>query len=171
MADVELVIKIPEETYNFLKGGSFIVSGERNGKTILQQFCRAIYNGTPLPEHHGILKDTSKLDVLAWQGKSDEFAEGVIWAMEELDKLPTIIPATKEEKRCEACTNLNKYTGCLKHIECQREHLKYFEPKQTATKEEKKCDTCAHKDDDFDCHDFCVPYDFDHYIPTTKEGE
>jgi len=45
------------------------------------------------------------------------------------------IPATKEEKRCEACTNLNKYTGCIKHIECQREHLKYFEPKQTATKE------------------------------------
>jgi len=61
MADVELVIKIPEETYNFLKGGSFIVSGERNGKTILQQFCRAIYNGTPLPENHGKIVDIDKL--------------------------------------------------------------------------------------------------------------
>jgi len=37
--------------------------------------------------------------------------------------------------------------------------------------EEKSCENCAHKDDDFDCHNFCVPYDFDHYIPATKEGD
>ena len=36
---------------------------------------------------------------------------------------------------------------------------------------EKKCDSCMHKNDDFDCHNFCVPYDFDHYKPATKEGD
>ena len=27
----------------------------------------------------------------------------------------------------------------------------------------KKCEKCIHKDDDFDCHNFCVPCDFDHF--------
>lgn len=63
MADVELVIKVPEESYNFLKSGYFIDDGTRSGKTILQHFCRAIYNGKPLPKGHGELIDRSKLSI------------------------------------------------------------------------------------------------------------
>ena len=33
---------------------------------------------------------------------------------------------------------------------------------------EKKCDTCIHRDDDFDCHNFCVAYGLDMY--KEKEG-
>ena len=30
-------------------------------------------------------------------------------------------------------------------------------------KKNAKCEKCVHKDDDFDCHNFCVPYNFDHF--------
>lgn len=30
-------------------------------------------------------------------------------------------------------------------------------------KMKEKCEKCVHKDDDFDCHNFCVPYNFDHF--------
>ena len=86
---MQLVIDIPEGTKRAIDMGSI-------NQVLTYKVWDAIKNGTPLLKHHGDLKDVSKLDVLAWQGKSDEFAEGVIWAMEELDKLPTIIPATKE---------------------------------------------------------------------------
>lgn len=58
MADIELVIKVPEEAYNFLKSGYFIDDGTRSGKTILQHFCRAIYNGKKLPKEHDIIDGT-----------------------------------------------------------------------------------------------------------------
>jgi hypothetical protein len=51
MADVELVIKIPEETYNFLKK-----YGTDGG------ICEnAILNGIPLPKGHGNLIDTNEI--------------------------------------------------------------------------------------------------------------
>lgn len=90
MADIELVIKIPEESYNILRAGCFICSGERNGKTILQQFCRAIHNGTPLPKGHGRLIDA---DALAYELK--HFGEIC------LDEAMTIIGADKEEQEGE----------------------------------------------------------------------
>ena len=65
-----------------------------------------------------------------------------------------------------ACPNHTECVMCPVAIECPICAAPTVIP---ATKEEKKCETCAHKDDDFDCHNFCVPYDFDHYIPTTKE--
>ena len=91
---MQMVIEIPND-FQFCVEEGFLNTYD------IARICRsAIENGTPLPEHHGILKDTSKLDVLSWQGKSDEFTEGVTWAMEQLDSLPTIIPATKDCKTC-----------------------------------------------------------------------
>lgn len=55
MADIELVIKIPEEEYqNYLKMRPAYPEGV---------FCyiEAIKNGTPLPEHHGDLIDRTEL--------------------------------------------------------------------------------------------------------------
>lgn len=52
MADIELVIKIPEETYKNVNE-RFIVDFATIGK--------AIRNGTPLPKGHGRIVDIDKL--------------------------------------------------------------------------------------------------------------
>lgn len=53
MADVELVIKIPEEIYIYLRNGGNI------GASLLIE--NAIKNGTPLPKGHGDLIDRNKI--------------------------------------------------------------------------------------------------------------
>lgn len=55
MADIELAIKIPEETYIYLRDGGNI------GASLLIE--NAIKNGTPLSKGHGRLIDASKLKV------------------------------------------------------------------------------------------------------------
>lgn len=86
MADIELVIKIPEETYEYWK--------EHKYEYVLSE---AIANGIPLPKGHGALKDADKL-LETWY---DDFCEFMTQA--ELDsmnniikKAPTIIEADKE---------------------------------------------------------------------------
>lgn len=53
MADIEVVIKIPEEDYNFVK--KQVTDGITNPLKI------RIANGTPLPKGHGKLFDENKL--------------------------------------------------------------------------------------------------------------
>ena len=92
MADIELVIKIPEEVKqafdcaesNDLKGCYYDHGGV---------IGNAIKNGTPLPKYHGDLKDADELkriikknDVLAMTGFNVRF-----W---DIDNTPIIIPAT-----------------------------------------------------------------------------
>ena len=81
MANVELVIKIDEEEWKFLKESD----GCRWSRAILE----GVINGTPLPKGHGRLIDA---DVLA-DGFEDnyEFCEVV-------NATPTIIKADKESE-------------------------------------------------------------------------
>ena len=53
MADIELVIKIDEQTYNEIKDGFY----DNNVRTM----AIAIGNGTPLPKGHGELVDIRPL--------------------------------------------------------------------------------------------------------------
>ena len=54
----------------------------------------------PVPEPHGRLGDLDALDVIGYcgipQGYEDTFDSGVIWLAEQIDELPTIIPASEE---------------------------------------------------------------------------
>ena len=50
MADIELVIKIPEDEYNIAKYGQY-------GNINVNVVRKAIANGTPLPKGHGRLFD------------------------------------------------------------------------------------------------------------------
>ncbi len=60
MADVELVIKIPEEDWEFLKGSD----GCRWSRAILE----AVINGIPLPKGHGrTLTNSEWIDFLSKQ--------------------------------------------------------------------------------------------------------
>lgn len=76
MADIELVIKIPEEEYKCVQ-----ITGCIGNKTCISN---AIYNGTPLPKGHGKLIDVSEYF-------KKEFGD----AREFLDKATTIIEADK----------------------------------------------------------------------------
>lgn len=83
MADIELVIKMPEEYYNEMKNTLVWWSGLKE----------CVLNGVPLPKHHGDLKDVSTFsdgDTLP----EDPGALNTLW--NSIYNSETIIPATKE---------------------------------------------------------------------------
>ena len=87
MADVELIIKIPEEMYQKIKETSRFISGRRSGKRFDYILFNAVNNGIPIPKGHGRLIDA---DVLVDGMEDDyEFCEAV-------NATPTIIEADKE---------------------------------------------------------------------------
>lgn len=56
MADIELVIKIPEKTYKDIQSLDW-----ENGERWFSEEWKAIHNGTPLPKGHGILIDANEI--------------------------------------------------------------------------------------------------------------
>lgn len=62
MADIELIIKIPEEMHQKIKETSRFISGRRSGKRFDYILFNAVNNGTPLPKGHGRLIDAEKLE-------------------------------------------------------------------------------------------------------------
>lgn len=92
MSDIELVIKIPEEDYEYLK------SHNKDG------LYNAILNGTPLPKGHGRLKDIDKIE---WYGcttglncpykdRKCKDCHRAKCSKTQVDDIPTIIEADKE---------------------------------------------------------------------------
>lgn len=99
MADIDLVIKIPEELYTKY----LYIQLERGyGKGIVSQLLGAIKDGIPLPKGHGRLKD---IDTFIAKVKSDRAHSAYVrsWTADDvLDALnnsyaPTIIEADKAE--------------------------------------------------------------------------
>lgn len=78
MADIELVIKIPEDEYNIIK----------KSKAPMGWVEHLIANGTPLPKGHGRLIDA---DALWKKWVFDAIGK------QEIDDAPTIIEADKAE--------------------------------------------------------------------------
>ena len=60
MTDIELVIKIPEEQYKFIKQ-SMTMDAVKNYPALLYTIWERIQNGKPLPKGHGRLIDANKL--------------------------------------------------------------------------------------------------------------
>ena len=85
MADIELVIKISEETYSGLKD-SWILD------IYIDNIIKAILDGTPLPKAHGDLIDRDLLDT-DFEGNLEVYLEPTII------NAPTIIKADKENKK------------------------------------------------------------------------
>lgn len=92
MADIELVIKIPEEEYKCVQ-----ITGCIGNKTCISN---AIYNGTPLPKGHGRLIDADEL--------KKEYPHDMDWeypvntnsyVVESIDNMTTIIEADKEQEK------------------------------------------------------------------------
>lgn len=95
MADIELVIKIPEEVWNKAKEyGHLDMCGI--------ELSESIMNGTPLPKGHGRLIDADRLKIdnplhlsLDIPYVTEDTVEGVI------DNAPTIIEKDKLESEVE----------------------------------------------------------------------
>lgn len=91
---MQIVIDIPDELKKALDNNEeYRLYTESVGHIMLT----AIKNGTPLPKYHGDLKDVNKIkkeaiDMSQW---GSDTAYGV-W-VEDIDSVPTIIPATEEE--------------------------------------------------------------------------
>ena len=81
MADIELVIKIPEEMYKWVDDVNkfFNYYGTSD-------FVNLIKNGTPLPKGHGRLKDVDHYIKMQWEHPDYSL----------MDDEPTIIEADKE---------------------------------------------------------------------------
>ena len=60
MANIELVIKINEEQYKFIKQ-SMTFDAVKNYPALLYDICEYIMNGTLLPKGHGDLIDRKEL--------------------------------------------------------------------------------------------------------------
>ena len=85
MADIELVIKIPEVFYGYCKAQKDAI-----------EIQLAVKNGIPLPKGHGRLGDLDALreEVSSW-GMNDYEPSDFI---DEIDRAATIIEAESEEK-------------------------------------------------------------------------
>ena len=114
MADIELVIKIPEDVYTRL-----FDNGIQDNEIAVDDVCemaRALRLGTPLPKGHGKLVDLDQMCEDYWDGNYMEIH------FNDLDNIKTIIEADKAESedKCKGCEYyLNPdYTRCH---ECKAE--------------------------------------------------
>ena len=86
MADIELVIKIPEEMYKWVNDVNKFFDGYG-----ISDFIDLVKNGIPLPKGHGRLIDMKKLQKFV-SDYTEHDAVQLIFADRE-DYLPTIIEA------------------------------------------------------------------------------
>ena len=113
MADIELLIKIPEELYKDIKEHG--LCGYCSDREIMSE---AICNGTPLPKGHGRLIDADALIFNA------DYYEPLI-SKRDFDFAPTIIEADKIESGIEkrkSCINCED--GCEEWAGCPCVHYK-----------------------------------------------
>lgn len=90
MSDIELVIKIPEETYKSAKNGTL-------NEIQSMYICGSVVEGTPLPKGHGDLIDRKKLGVTPIDSTdlpSDRCL--MVYLTEDVDGALPIIEADKE---------------------------------------------------------------------------
>ncbi len=107
MADREIVIKISEEDYQFLKEGySHLNIKEHLIDTRDNRCYIAIANGTPLPKGHGDLIDGDELDRIMYHKAFETDSDMQKWDSgcwirykmfeNSMEEVPTIIEADKE---------------------------------------------------------------------------
>ncbi len=93
MADIELVIKLSEEEYKYIKGMQFCILGIRGGKGLLNKILNAVRTGTPLPKGHGRIADVDKmLDEMRATRTYD-----VLFALERVEPIIEADKAESEE--------------------------------------------------------------------------
>lgn len=108
MADIELVIKMPEEIYKYIMKQQFYIP-HLSGKTLVEELIIPIANGTPLPKGHGGLIDVDYLREDFRASKKISFADRMDISC-IVDHAPIVIEADKTESGdiinlCNQCSN------------------------------------------------------------------
>ena len=106
MADIELVIKMPEEIYKHIMSMQFYIPGARNGKTLLEEILKAIRDGTSLPKGHGRLIDADGLkeNINGWYAFMKDICKQPYMTLKQeeiigkIDIMTPIIEADKEQE-------------------------------------------------------------------------
>lgn len=100
MADIELVVKIDEEQYEFIKQ-SMTIDKVKDYHALLYDICERIKNGTPLPKGHGRLGDLSKIyvELNEAQVEGTEEYKGLGEAKQIVCNAPTIIKEDESEDK------------------------------------------------------------------------
>lgn len=93
MADIELVVKIPEVEYEHLTNKEKFYSLEKNKQEwLINKILNYVIDGTPLPKGHGRLIDADKfINDFAYYGYIEAMNVDYFRAV-----VPTIIEADKE---------------------------------------------------------------------------
>lgn len=98
MADIELVIKLDEEQYEFIKQ-NITMANVKDYPAFLYAICEHVKDGTPLPKGHGRLIDADKIISEATERMkypaNHKYMECVIAHMK---LAPTIIEADTESE-------------------------------------------------------------------------
>lgn len=94
MADIELAIKISEDSYKATCNGYMLPSD-------VEDVVNAIKNGIPLPKGHGkLIVEPTEEDIAKTVGGQNDFAECIRDSVKAVfDNAPTIIEADKAEVR------------------------------------------------------------------------
>lgn len=94
MSDIELVIKLSEEEYKYIKGMQSCILGIRGGKGLLSKILNAVRTGMPLPKRHGRIADVDKM--------LDEMrATRTYDILFTLERVKPILEADKEDEKNE----------------------------------------------------------------------
>lgn len=96
MADIELVIKIPEEIRLALINN---IQLSLDQQSICDSYIkRAVIKGTPLPKGHGDLKDADEIKKNQFTLGTSNYCEYKVVTIETIDKADAIIKADTEER-------------------------------------------------------------------------
>ena len=98
---MQIVIDIPEELYEGIERRD----GSLETEYVCDELMKAIDNGTPLPKGHGKLIDVNDLlDRVELEDTDEnrEYNAGSIITLEDVDFIPTLIPADKEDRKCKS---------------------------------------------------------------------
>lgn len=87
MADIELIIKIPEKVYNALTHTEF------DANLVVNEMRKSIANGIPLPKGHGRLIDADAFERRCMFDSNIEDMQDVIYALRDFKP---VIEADKE---------------------------------------------------------------------------
>ena len=118
MADIELVIKIPEELYETYKGRPPML-----GDTGMDMLAQSITNGTPLPKGHGGLIDFGcVVDAIDdWINAEEyKYTNATDYLRKRIVNVPTIIE--EDKTRGMTCKEMNEvakafYDGFIEGME------------------------------------------------------
>lgn len=95
MANIDLVIKIDEEQYEFIKENITNYYEVKDYHALLYDICEGIKNGIPLPKGHGDLIDKSNLlTVTDYDGENEK----TYVLYEEIEDAQPIIEADTESE-------------------------------------------------------------------------